>query len=90
MSISSRADKELVFRGLVAHAGAELTRIPYGGNFTAGGGGGEATADARRALASNAGLRKPRTARARLRMAVEVVRRAFVAARGAVRRVRRA
>lgn len=78
----------VVFKGLVACAGTELTRIPYGGNFTAGGGAGEATADARRALASNAGLRKQRTARARLRMALEAVRRSFVAARGTVRRVR--
>ena len=73
----------------VSCAGTELTCIPYGGNFTVGDGGGEAAADARRALASNAGLRKQRTARARLRMALEAVRRSFVAARGTVRRVRR-
>ena len=72
----------------VACAGAELTRIPYGGNFTAGDGGGEAAADARRALASNAGLRKQRTARVRSSTALEAVRRSFLAARSAVRRVR--
>ena len=72
----------------MARAGAELTRIPYGGNFSPGDDGGEATADARRALAANAGLRKQRTARVRLRMALEAARRSFTAARGAVRRVR--
>ena len=33
---SSQAGEMLAFGGLVARAGAQLTRIPYGGNFTAG------------------------------------------------------
>ncbi|KAK9839222.1 hypothetical protein WJX81_002161 [Elliptochloris bilobata] len=70
---------------LADETGAELTRIPYGGNFVAGGGS-EAAADARRALVSNAGLRRPRTVRVRARLALEAVRRSFTAARGAVMR----
>lgn len=71
-----------------AAEGAELTHIPYGGNFEAGGGAGEA-ADARRALVTNAGLRRPRTPRMRARLALEALRRGVAHARGAVARVRR-
>jgi hypothetical protein len=70
-------------------AGGELTRIPYGGNFAAGGGGGgEAAADTRRALATNAGLRRVRTPQLRAQLAAEGARQAFARARGAVARVR--
>jgi hypothetical protein len=69
-------------------AGGELTRIPYGGNFAAGGGGGgEAAAETRRALATNAGLRRTRTPQLRAQLAAEGARQAFMRARGAVARV---